>query len=332
MNYQTILENAYRLPSERINGFEARLDGISFSFALLDLARVREFTRHLLQVSFDYESCSYGSRWYENFSVGYGAALHWQHRQGYPIGLCELKGEYFSCLDPLNQKKLIDFIASIGAKTSVLALDIDDYERLYSPAWFVDQWQHSKCKGFKTWGRITSFSPATKDLGYGESVSFGRRGSQGGQKFFCCYDKKVESNGCLDCYRYELTLYKHKARHVVESLSNSPLTEWHSLIASYIQGEIKFLNFHISDLSIKLPSKRPKNCLYSRARWIHRQIPLVYAALSQARQDLGYLTPLGDLLQDAGEKNPKYQNYVAGFRNFLSVEGLRSGPQDSPMG
>lgn len=317
-----IFENSYRLPSyQRVAGVEARLDGMSFTFHLLDLPKVRVFVENILQAPFEFQSKDYGSRWYQNFSLGSaGAVLHWQHRQGYPLGLCELKGEFFSYLDSYRQKRLVDFVASINAKPSILALDLDDYSRRFSPLWFLGQWERGLCRGFKTWDYIKSYKPANNLLAYGESIGFGRRGNLGGQKRFICYDKYVES-GALNCYRYELTLYKHKAQKALDLLAEAPIEQWHFLIANLVQGEAKFISFKPGDISINLGSKRPKNCLYAKHRWLQRQCSLVYAVLAQVYRENGDVN-LGEILEDIGKNSPKYQSLLDTFRNFYSLNSL----------
>lgn len=318
MNLHELIENSYRLPSyQRLDGMEARLDGISFSFNLDVLSQVQVFIENLLPAPFKFKSEEYGTRWYKNLSTGSaGASLSWEHRQGYALGLCQLGGEFFSHLDAFNQKKLIDFVAKIGAKTSFIALDIDDYTRKYSPDFFLNEWESGRCTGFRAWEQHNSFSPAKKHLGYGDTISFGRRGNHGGCKRFSCYDKYYESVGALNCYRYELSLYKIKAQNAVKNLSESPLDNWHHIISSMIQGEIKFEGFNISDETIFLGCKKPKNSLHTKLAWLKKQVAPTFAALHRTYEenDLDF----GELLADTGQAaNPqKVDKLVEDFRNF----------------
>lgn len=316
-----ILQDSYRLPPyQRIFGLEARLDGLSFTFHVLSFSRVRDFIENLLPVTFKFEQQEFGSRWYENFYLGAcGSSLHSYHRQGYLLGLCQLGGEFFSHLDSFAQKRLIDFVFQIGAKPSVIALDLDDYNRRFSPQWFLNEWQSARCGGFKVWEKIKSFEPRKKSYGYGDTIAFGRRGNLGGQKRFVCYDKYVESE-ILNCYRYELTLYKNKAQSALKMLADTSIEKWHFLIANIITGEIKFSQFKIGSQPLSMGYKKPKNCLYKKAGWMNRQCSLVFAALCQVHREMG--SDFASTLEESGKGSPKYPLLVDSFRNFYSLNGV----------
>jgi|GEM_PF-6597547 len=88
-------------------------------------------------------------------------------------------------------------------------------------------------KGFR---KVNYLEPTDRGVITGKQVSLGRRGSRGNGKYMRIYDKLLESNGEMDCIRYEVEF----------SLKYSQLA-WSQIILFCAMNDSKLLTQHIGE-------------------------------------------------------------------------------------
>ena len=103
-----------------------------------------------------------------------------------------MSGSSLKTLDVQTLYKLTkDLVNVFWMKGSRIDCCFDDYERIINPhevkEW-ADQGHYTSYRGHE------SFQPRRRTGQLtGDTIAFGKRGKDGGGKYLCCYDKKLES-------------------------------------------------------------------------------------------------------------------------------------------
>lgn len=213
-----------------------KIDWLNVTFPAERLADVRE---HVEQLFGPAEDRLFGIHTYQK-SAGTepGALLAWTDGRG--EALLSIRGDAVDWLTPAQQLELVKWLASIGARATRLDCAFDDYMRIVP----LDVLRKNAHAGnFSGFGIIDGHKPLNPFTGEvkGDSVEFGVRGKDGSGKFLRVYDKALESNGAVDCIRWEIELSKAKADAVFKTLAQcASLDDFTRTIAETIGGCIDF--------------------------------------------------------------------------------------------
>lgn len=111
---------------------------------------------------------------------------------------------------------LATLVSDFGFKGTRVDCAVDDLDRVVP----LEQVHEAAERGAYTGFRLTD-SHKPKSLGtiVGDSRTFGRGGKAGSGKYLIVYDKALESDGKLDCIRWELRFYKEAADLVCQALA-----------------------------------------------------------------------------------------------------------------
>ena len=150
-------------------------------------------------------------------------------------------------LDIIAQGDLHLFIVGLGPLNPVCTrcdIFFDDYQRVIKPAAMKKIIDKKDFSGFrevqfkKRWG--------TRKGRYGvihDEVDFGRRGGNGCGKYLRVYDKTLESEGEIDCIRWEVEFSKERSHKVLEKLSQvTSIDAFATLCGSLVAGAIVFVH------------------------------------------------------------------------------------------
>jgi len=127
-----------------------------------------------------------------------GGMIAWNYLENGAVDwwLC-LPAQMLSSAPVFLQRRLLKFLLNMNFKTTRIDLAIDDFTKSLLKQDFVDACDNDLHHGFQTYGEFWRKTRA-KPKGWTFYM-----GSFGSDKLLRLYDKSVESNGELDCYRLE---------------------------------------------------------------------------------------------------------------------------------
>jgi len=270
----------------------------------------------------DWTETERGSWGYEKGMVGPGGARLWWDAPGRDDIHVSLPGQACGIV---GQDRMVSFLRyglGHGGKATRCDTAIDDYRRIADPAQVLEAIQgpdvvtHAKKYLVQRGGRVGSkeLTGATDYLG-----------APGSRQRLRVYDKGLESEGEMDCIRWELESRKEAAETMVDALAHR---DWGQVMASRLVGFVDFrdaashsevekrerlpwfqsLVGQVRKASAYLP--KAARTVEQLVEWIdHAMGPSLAVAMKSWGGDLG---PLSRILSD-GEKRfrPKHRAMLA---------------------
>jgi len=162
-----------------------------------------------------------------------------------------------SACDELTEADLLlfmEYIQQLNGRCSRIDVFFDDYNRTVSLAQLRDVIDKKDFSMFRLASKNETIDRTKKENGgktY-DAVTFGRRGSLGGGKFFRIYDKNLESSGKENCIRWEMEFTQHHATKAFGFLAgcNGSAECFVTLCGSMVAGNILFVH-RTGDCNIK---------------------------------------------------------------------------------
>ena len=154
------------------------------------------------------------------------------------VAYLEVPGSVLSTMSQSRVRKLMNaLLKECKFKCTRVDVAIDDYTKTFDVRTVALAKDKHHYKGFGNTGQHIKNG---RNGSLGEMVTFGNRGSRGGGKRICKYDKSIESKGKIDAMRIELSCYKHYALQLFEHLCAVEVIAWGELIGAWISGAIDF--------------------------------------------------------------------------------------------
>lgn len=233
---------------------------------------------HWLRNSFDFNQLEavrkMVSTFYGDSEICYRGILSYSTRHVWPAGvsLCfdddpELRQKAHrnritldvpgSACDELSVPDLLlfmEYIQNLNGSCSRIDVFFDDFDRSVSLDQLRDVIDKKDYSMFRLASKNETIDRTKKENGgktY-DAVTFGRRGSAGGGKYFRIYDKNLESSGKQNCIRWELENTQHHADKVFEILagSNGSAEVFSIACGAIVSGNILFVH-RTGDCNIK---------------------------------------------------------------------------------
>lgn len=251
-------------------------------------------------------------RWYERArKTPNGIRFAWQPRQGGVVGdRCEshldICGSALSGLSHLQILRLLKSLQSIGFSCSRIDVKLDDFSKIVTPALAYEAWKNGNVSGFQVhkWTTSGRFGEEC-----GETLSLGRRGSNGSGKYLRIYNKTVQSCGLIDATRIELEMSDIWAKDAFKnlcSIDENSLEMIPQMLAGYISGAVDFIDKSVDpDHASRCPrlswwdaiigefakfkaSRIYKTQTLEKAKkWLFKQVAPTFAMLMSIMQQLG---------------------------------------------
>ncbi len=154
------------------------------------------------------------------------------------VAYLEIPGSVLSTMTQSRVRKLMRALQEeCKFKCTRVDVAIDDYAKTFDVRTVALAKDKHHYTGFGNTGQHIKNG---RNGSLGEMVTFGNRGSRGGGKRICQYDKSIESKGKIDAMRIELSCYKHYAVQLFEHLCAVEVIAWGELIGAWISGAIDF--------------------------------------------------------------------------------------------
>jgi hypothetical protein len=151
-----------------------------------------------------------------------------------------LSGEALRQLPIGDQLRVVKRLAELGAKGTRVDAAFDDFNRLAPMSAVHAACQAGHFAGFQVWeprGRMRRNGDREGDM-----VTMGSRGSGGSGKYLRIYDKNLESDGAIDCIRWELELSQERAEQAFTWLATvADVAAWRLLLGNWIGGAVDFI-------------------------------------------------------------------------------------------
>lgn len=283
---------------------------------------------HWLRNSFDYKQLKEVKKMVSTFfgvcEICYRGILSYSTRFVWPSGvsLCfdedpelrerahrnritlDIPGSACDELSEADLLLLIEYIWKLKGSCSRIDVFFDDYNHTVSLAQLRDVIDKRDFAYFRLSSKNETIDRTKKENGgktY-DAVTFGRRGSKGGGKYFRIYDKNLESKGKENCIRWEMEFTQHHATEVFTLLAHC-----HGCVEAFvfscgamIGGNISFvhrsgpiqlsrLNVYVwwEDMSkllgnLRIRIAKKKSSLRSMIDWAENQTSTTLAVIQKA--------------------------------------------------
>ena len=193
----------------------------------------------------EFEERPYGIRYFEKsyrhpsgVIAGEGHRKPGKMKLDENVAYLEIPG---SVLSKMKQSKVRKLMCALQEeckfKSTRVDVAMDDYAKTFDVRTVARAKDKHHYKGF---GKTGKHIKNGRNGSLGEMVTFGERGSRGGGKRMCYYDKSIESKGKIDAMRIELSCYKHYAEQIYKHLCAVEVGVWGELIGGWISGAIDF--------------------------------------------------------------------------------------------
>lgn len=125
-------------------------------------------------------------------------------------------------------------------KGTRIDINYDDFTKRILPHQIAEMANEGGYTGYRVHQHLCSRSRSGKVLG--DTLYFGKRGKNGSGKFLRIYDKFLESDGEVDCVRYEVEFSKERARLICLHLGMcSTVEDMAGNICGLVGGSIDFI-------------------------------------------------------------------------------------------
>ena len=229
-----------------LTGLRCKVDWVQATFPSKYVSDVRHYLNLLLGRSQGgFEATGHGIKFFDKaYRHPTGAIVAEGLRQqncqvDRSLAYVELSG---GVLDFCSQTRLRKFlkvaIQKFEMKFTRGDLTIDDFDKRLNIPLAKSAADKNNYTGFRN---SVKYIESGRNGERGCSISFGRRGSAGGGKYFVIYDKSKESKGAIDSIRYELSIYGGIADFALRQLAFAPFASWGYWIGSFISGSIDFI-------------------------------------------------------------------------------------------
>lgn len=313
---------------------------------------------HWLRNSFDYKQLEdvkkSVSTFFGDSEINYRGILSYSTRHIWPSGvsLCfdedpELRQRAHrdritldvpgSACDELSEADLLlfmEYVQKLNGSCSRIDVFFDDYNRTVSLNQLRKVIDKRDFSMFRLASKNETIDRTKKENGgktY-DAVSFGRRGSAGGGKYFRIYDKNLESSGKENCIRWEMEFTQHHADKAFTYLAgcDGNAEAFVVLCGSMVAGNILFVHrtgdcnikrlkiydwwqeiFKIlGNLRIRIAKK--KCTLKGMVDWAEHQVSSTLAVIRNSlKTERDYYDWMEDLIKRGTDKMSNRQRQVA---------------------
>ncbi len=245
--------------SQELSGLRCKVDWVQATFPAKYFSKVRHYLNLLLGRSKgSFEATGHGIKFFDKaYKHPTGAIVAEGLRKkncevDRSLAYVELSGKVLDfCTQTRLRKFLKVAIQKFEMKFTRCDLTIDDFDKRLNIPLAKEAADKNNYTGFRN---SVKYIESGRNGGHGCSISFGRRGSAGGGKYFVIYDKSLESKGAIDSIRYELSVYGDGAHFALSNLAFAPFASWGYWIGSWISGSIDFIE------RINEEDKNPQRC------------------------------------------------------------------------
>lgn len=269
----------------------------------------------------------------------------------------ELPATALEDFDGVMVRQIMRQLNAYGWQATRVDVSYDDYERLISPRELFKQiYEPSLYAGKPIRADFSGFlriqhkveHHRVKGLLHDE-VDFGRRGSTGSGKYLRIYDKFLESNGRLNCVRWELELADERARMAWEAICrvNGDMIEGvnagvASVIGSMIGASVDFKK-RTGDKNLDrlerydwwqellarmgrdpalLRVTREKKKVHKSLEYIVRQCSGTMQMVHEALGTDVFLPMLVDIVTSQDRMKPEHWQAIREYRNPVGIDPL----------
>lgn len=252
-----------------------------------------------------------------------------------------------SFLDSLTSDGLYEFCRvlfhTFWLRASRVDIAFDDYKKIVLPAQVAEYAGAGSVSGFRKFQHIQDkrISPDGVPQVLSDTCSFGSRGQNGSGRFLRVYDKALESDGRLDCVRWELETSGDVAQEFFSRLGFAPdIPSFAALLAGVIGGCITFMDRRSKNLDRNnlLPfwadmlAVLGRVCLrhavtdktVEKAKgWVAKQVACTLAMLQKSLGDADFVEFIHDTIK-SGSARLNVQHYRA-IQSYAIDQFLRVG-------
>jgi hypothetical protein len=197
---------------------------------------------------------------------------------------------------------LLEFCGFLDGKCTRIDVFFDDYQKTVTYEQLKQAAKRGDYSGLRDFQIRTAYKRTDGGVDMSRcEVSFGKRGQRGNGKYMRWYRKDLESNGEIDCDRWEVEFTQDKAQQVFKILSQSRiLDEYVTICGAIIAGCITFIHrngdknisrldryswweqiLKILGSEIKIRSQRKKDTLTGKFHYVEKYVAISLACIKK---------------------------------------------------